>query len=333
MIVFVDTETTGLLPREGSLLEVALVLTDDDLIERAAASFAIKPITPLAHEAWVASLDPFIKKMHTKNGLLDDVRDHGLRRHEAEEQLVAFVRAVFVTVPGVPTGRCSCGEKKDWHLGLGGMGVCDRGCDGDLAHVCGPGCDPPLGGYREVLVSDSTTLLAGSTVGFDRAWLAEHMPALERLFHYRSIDVSSITELAKRWCPKVYADRPKAGEAHRALADVKESIAYLSYYRDSGFIGTDPALLRDWRRLKVAAIEKVKADFGYPPLDDVAAFARAMQIADLTERDRQIDAIAAAHLPTVDCQNAECLVCGYRDCPKGEPLHYDKDGCAARCGE
>ena len=63
---------------------------------------------------------------------------------------------------------------------------------------------------------------------------------LESLFSYRSIDVSSLTEIAKRWSPTIYEGRPKAKPeeiAHRALADVRESIAYLRYYRESGFVG------------------------------------------------------------------------------------------------
>ena len=312
MIVWTDTETTGLHPPEGSLLEVALVVTSDDLIARASTSLVVRPITPYSHEEWVARLDPFIREMHTKNGLLDDVRDRGLRRYEAEDQLVAFARGAFNGVPDVPTGKCACGQKKKWHLGLGGTGICDPGCDGDLAHACGPGCDPPAGGYREVLAPAlSATPLAGSTVGFDRAWLDEHMPALHGLFHYRSIDVSTITELAKRWSPGVYEGRPKAGAAHRALADVMESISYLRYYREVGFVGTDPALVRA----------------------DEAVLVCALHVPDLAERDRQVDEITARHPSTAVCPNPECLVCGVRDCRKGEPLHYDKDGCPARCSE
>lgn len=87
------------------------------------------------------------------------------------------------------------------------------------------------------------TPLAGSTVGFDRRWLRRHMPVLESAFSYRSIDVSSITELAKRWAPAVYEGRPKAGAAHRALADVRDSIEYLRYYRRCGFLATPSPLV------------------------------------------------------------------------------------------
>jgi oligoribonuclease (3'-5' exoribonuclease) len=81
--------------------------------------------------------------------------------------------------------------------------------------------------------------LAGSTIGFDRRWLSIHMPNVQKRFNHRSIDVSSFTELASRWAPSVYANRPKQekGVAHRALEDVRNSIEYLRYYRQSGFIG------------------------------------------------------------------------------------------------
>jgi oligoribonuclease len=80
--------------------------------------------------------------------------------------------------------------------------------------------------------------LAGSSVGFDRAWLEEHMPTFHGLFHRRSIDVSGVTELAKRWAPKVYEGRPKKAVAHRALDDARESIEYLRFYRETGFLGS-----------------------------------------------------------------------------------------------
>lgn len=74
--------------------------------------------------------------------------------------------------------------------------------------------------------------LAGSSVSFDRAWLKAHMPLVEALFSYRNVDVSTVKELCKRWAPQLCAMRPK-GEtpAHRALADVFESVKELGFYR------------------------------------------------------------------------------------------------------
>jgi oligoribonuclease len=80
---------------------------------------------------------------------------------------------------------------------------------------------------------EHTVPLAGSNIGFDKAWLREHMPRLLDCFHYRSVDVSTLTELARRWFPSVYESRPGAGgqSGHRALADLENSIALLKYYR------------------------------------------------------------------------------------------------------
>lgn len=78
--------------------------------------------------------------------------------------------------------------------------------------------------------------LAGNTVFVDRAFLARDMPSLEAHMHYRIVDVSSIKELARRWYPRVYFNSPAKSGNHRALADIKESIEELRYYRASIFV-------------------------------------------------------------------------------------------------
>ena len=78
--------------------------------------------------------------------------------------------------------------------------------------------------------------MCGSSVGFDRGFIKAQMPELFSCFHYRSIDVSTLTELARRWYPMVYANRPGADESkrpHRALQDLEGSIALLKYYRET----------------------------------------------------------------------------------------------------
>lgn len=173
MICWVDVETTGLDERKGHLLEVALVLTDDQLNDLGYCRVVVKPDT-------VISLDPYVLKMHVNNGLLDDVVDLGMPLSQAQDTLIAFLK---------------------------------------------------------LHIKDNSVPLAGSTVSFDRRWLKEHMPLLESEFNYRNIDVSSLTEIAKRWTPEIYTNRPQNKEKqHRALADVRESIAYLKYYRDCGFV-------------------------------------------------------------------------------------------------
>jgi oligoribonuclease len=75
--------------------------------------------------------------------------------------------------------------------------------------------------------------LAGNTIGTDRAFLARDMPALEGHVHYRNVDVSSFKELAKRWYPRIYFTAPSKSGNHRALADIRESIEELRYYREA----------------------------------------------------------------------------------------------------
>jgi oligoribonuclease len=75
--------------------------------------------------------------------------------------------------------------------------------------------------------------LAGSSVYVDRGFIARDLPSLDRHLHYRLIDVSSIKELTKRWYPKVYFAAPEKTGNHRALADIKESIAELRYFREA----------------------------------------------------------------------------------------------------
>jgi len=78
--------------------------------------------------------------------------------------------------------------------------------------------------------------LAGSSVYVDRGFLAKFMPDIDRYLHYRLVDVSSIKELTRRWYPKVYFNSPEKTGNHRALADIRESIAELRYYRDAVFV-------------------------------------------------------------------------------------------------
>ena len=89
--------------------------------------------------------------------------------------------------------------------------------------------------------------LGGNTVATDRGFLARDMPELEAHMHYRIIDVSSIKELSRRWYPRVYFNAPKKSGGHRALADIRESIAELRYYRQAVFVpqpGPDSATAR-----------------------------------------------------------------------------------------
>ena len=78
--------------------------------------------------------------------------------------------------------------------------------------------------------------LAGNTIGTDRAFINRSMPSVDAHLHYRSVDVSSIKELVRRWFPRVYFNAPAKNGGHRALADILESIRELEYYRRAGFV-------------------------------------------------------------------------------------------------
>ncbi len=86
-------------------------------------------------------------------------------------------------------------------------------------------------------VPDARTVpLCGNSIATDRAFLARDMPTFEHHVHYRSVDVSSIKELVRRWYPRVYYQSPAKTGNHRALADVQESIEELRYYREAVFV-------------------------------------------------------------------------------------------------
>ncbi len=78
--------------------------------------------------------------------------------------------------------------------------------------------------------------LCGNSIGTDRGFIVRDMPTLDAHLHYRMIDVSSIKELCRRWYPRIYFGQPEKGLAHRALADITESIRELAYYRRTAFV-------------------------------------------------------------------------------------------------
>ncbi|WCN82632.1 oligoribonuclease [Micromonospora sp. LH3U1] len=91
--------------------------------------------------------------------------------------------------------------------------------------------------YVRTFVKDPRTApLCGNSIGTDRGFIARDMPRLDAHLHYRMIDVSSIKELCRRWYPRVYFGQPQKGLAHRALADIRESIRELEYYRRTVFV-------------------------------------------------------------------------------------------------
>ncbi len=104
-----------------------------------------------------------------------------------------------------------------------------------------------LGCLSEVIPDAGKAPLCGNSIATDRGFLARDMPALDSHLHYRMVDVSSIKELARRWYPRIYFASPEKKGGHRALADIRESIDELRYYREALFVpppGPDTATAR-----------------------------------------------------------------------------------------
>jgi oligoribonuclease len=93
-----------------------------------------------------------------------------------------------------------------------------------------------LGYIRQHVPEAGKAPLCGNSVATDRGFLSRDMAQLEAHLHYRIVDVSSIKELSRRWFPRAYYNSPKKGGSHRALADIRESIAELRYYREAVFV-------------------------------------------------------------------------------------------------
>ena len=89
--------------------------------------------------------------------------------------------------------------------------------------------------FLNALVEPNSSPMCGNSICQDRRFLARHMPTLEKFFHYRNLDVSTVKELARRWAPGILTGFAKQGE-HRALADIQESIRELNYYRQTLFV-------------------------------------------------------------------------------------------------
>ena len=96
--------------------------------------------------------------------------------------------------------------------------------------------DQVLGYVMEHVPLPRKAPLAGNTVYVDRGFLNRDMPELDAHLHYRLIDVSSLKELARRWFPRIYFNAPSKHGGHRALADIRESIEELKYYREALFV-------------------------------------------------------------------------------------------------
>jgi oligoribonuclease len=115
---------------------------------------------------------------------------------------------------------------------------------------------------RQYVPEPRTAPLCGNSIATDRGFLARDMPLLDDYLHYRMVDVSSVKELTRRWYPRVYFGQPAKGLAHRALADIQESIQELEYYRRTVFV---PLPGPDVDQAKAVAADLTRA--AAPPAD------------------------------------------------------------------
>jgi oligoribonuclease len=172
---------TGLDHTSDVIVEIATLITDDDL------SIVAEGPDLVVHAGADAldAMDPFVVSMHTKSGLLDQIKASTISLEEAGAQTLAFI--------------------------------------------------------REHVPEERTVPLCGNSIGTDRRFLANYLPEIEEYLHYRSIDVSSVKELVKRWYPDLDAKRPRGEGSHRALDDIRESVKELAYYRDHVFVDASTA--------------------------------------------------------------------------------------------
>ena len=116
---------------------------------------------------------------------------------------------------------------------------------------------------RTHVTEPRTAPLCGNSIATDRGFLARDMPRFDSYLHYRMIDVSSIKELCRRWYPRIYFGQPEKGLAHRALADIHESIRELQYYRSTAFVPQPGP--------STSEIAAIAAELGPPTQTDSAA--------------------------------------------------------------
>jgi oligoribonuclease len=179
MLVWMDLEMTGLDPGRDVIVEIATLITDDDL-----EIVAEGPDLVVATTAdKLAGMDQIVVDMHTRSGLLTAIGASTVTLEEAGRQTLAFIKE------HVPEAR--------------------------------------------------TVPLCGNSIGTDRRFLAAYLPEIEDHLHYRSIDVSTIKELARRWYPQTLAKAPGKSGGHRAMDDIRESVAELRYWREAVFKSSD----------------------------------------------------------------------------------------------
>jgi oligoribonuclease len=117
---------------------------------------------------------------------------------------------------------------------------------------------------RKYVPEPRTAPLAGNSIATDRGFLSRDMPELDAHLHYRMVDVSSVKELCRRWFPRVFYAKPEKGLAHRALADIEESIRELDYYRRTLFVAP-PGPTSEAAQVVAAQVAATRFDPPEPP--------------------------------------------------------------------
>jgi oligoribonuclease len=175
MLGWIDLEMTGLDPERDLILEIATLVTDDDLVIVAEGPDLVVHQPSEALDA----MEPVVVKMHDDSGLRKAVEASTVSVEEAGAAVLAFL--------------------------------------------------------KEHLPAPRTVPLCGNSIATDRSFLIRHLPEVDAWFHYRSIDVSTVKELCRRWYPQAYEGAPAKLGHHRALEDIRESVAELAYYRSTIF--------------------------------------------------------------------------------------------------
>jgi oligoribonuclease len=170
-----DLEMTGLDPAHNVIVEIATLVTDDELNIVAEGPDLVMGATP----EQLDDMDDVVRRMHTTSGLLVEIGKSTVTVDYAAAATLEFVKSHLPTAGSVP--------------------------------------------------------LCGNSIAMDRRFLRHYMPDLDEYFHYRTVDVSTLKELCKRWYHDLYAARPQKMTAHRALDDIRESVAELVYYREHLF--------------------------------------------------------------------------------------------------
>jgi oligoribonuclease len=174
-----DLEMSGLDVHRHVILEVATLVTDDELVVVEEGPDLV--VATSAEQ--LATMDEFVREMHTRSGLLEEIASSTVTLEVAGEATLDFIRR----------------------------------------HVPQPRSVP----------------LAGNSIGTDRRFLAAYLPAVDDYLHYRSVDVSTVKELAGRWYPRAAKKAPRKAGGHRAMDDIRESVAELAYYRSAVFRGPE----------------------------------------------------------------------------------------------